>query len=112
MTPEQKVATEMATWCRFKVPERDFREGVTEEQLIQCLDVIAQLGGGVWERSVDDFRNEFTRRATVRHTAQVETYAKKLDQQTTALIRLTQVLAVLTAGLFVLEVLRIFGAGS
>jgi hypothetical protein len=97
-------------WCLQQLPETTFRDTAAfpDADVIACLDAIASSHSGS-DRVAADFRDELTRRATERHSMQVEVYAKKLDQQTTALICLTRVLAVLTAGLFALEVLRIAG---
>jgi hypothetical protein len=82
---------------------------LTDEDVEQRHDVLMDPETGVGQLGPDDYRRELDRRATYHHAEQVEIYAKKLDQQTTALTRLTYILAALTAGLFILEVLRIAG---
>jgi CHASE3 domain sensor protein len=86
--------------CHSEITEQAFRT-MSDEDLNRCIDAFAHTGGG-HSRGIADFRNELTRRERERE-------GQRLADQTTALLRLTRVLAWLTAGLFVLEVLRIAG---
>jgi hypothetical protein len=75
---------------------------LSDEDLVASYDALVRPSSYAFLTGPDDYLNELHRPERARET-------QRIDRQTTALIRLTYVLAVLTAGLFVLEVLRITG---
>lgn len=81
--------------CRQKITEQEFRAGLSDDDLVRCIDMMA-YGEGGWVRNVSDYQAELTRRETERQNRRLE--------------MLTWVIAALTVVLIALEVLpRILG---
>jgi hypothetical protein len=111
---DDATALEEMTRCLHQIPEQTFR-AMPEGDLVRCLDAMAHTGGGP-HHELADYRNELTRRETIRQNQRLEALTETLVVLTQRLHRLTRwvailtvVVAVLTGGLFVLEVLRVAG---
>jgi hypothetical protein len=81
--------------CSHEIWEQQFRKELTEDQLIECIDVMAYPEGG-WVRDVGDYQAELTRRETERQS-------RHLEWLTWALVALTVVIAVATIALYLRE---------
>jgi hypothetical protein len=81
--PTQDVATQ----CRYETTEQAFREDLSDEELIRCIDAMAHQNGG-FIRGIGDYRHELARRGT-------ERLNQRLERLTWVLVALTLVLVVM-----------------